>query len=511
MSGQQPKRRIFISYSHQPEDLAAFARALVKMLRRADFEVWMDEENIPGGQRIEHEIRAAIDRADVGLFLVTPRWLEADREWIRFEASLFARRQEKRRLVLLRETADDEELGPSLSPLKRIDWFSDAKIATYDQLIRDSKSLARFWEVYCGITGTPPGPREDWEQRGQDALRVGDRLAVSPQSPPSDATARPTSEDDDKIGVGKPIAAFSSDEWTWIVSNRNEWHALANDGRTQPIEPGVEFTSAIVTQANGLLVAGHDGRVGQLKGQRWNLYRHPSPVLCLASTANGDVVGTASGAVALLADEAGRSSIRTREPVMSIAPFDGGLLLIGSRGMFGRISWPAKSGEALKWIQLGDLGRAFSFYRAVESNQIGIAGASRVGVIDPESGSLVTCPRSINEGIRDVIFLGAQSWPYVVLTDAGSLLMVNASLTALRPVRLPLGATVSGCCSTSGGSALVWTTDGRLLEVEPEGRVDTIAEEGVKFAASPSGTATIHVIRWSVDQGSTVKTMRLPS
>src|SRR5580704_4557393 len=112
MTGQSPKRRIFISYSHEPKENAEFVRSLARQLSKAGFEVWLDEERIAAGEDIEAQIKSAIEAADVGLFVVTSRWLKRDRDWIRHEATLFGQRPGTRRLVLLREPAGDGDLGP---------------------------------------------------------------------------------------------------------------------------------------------------------------------------------------------------------------------------------------------------------------------------------------------------------------------------------------------------------------------------------------------------------------
>ena len=139
---------VFISYSRLPEENAEFVRQLAARLRAANFEVWLDEERISVADNIQEKIVEAISSADAALFVVNSRWLQTDRDFIQFEISLVGDQRAARRVVVLREPAGVKELGPYFCTLNRMEWYPD-----------DPQPDARFWEIYCGITGTPPGPR----------------------------------------------------------------------------------------------------------------------------------------------------------------------------------------------------------------------------------------------------------------------------------------------------------------------------------------------------------------
>jgi hypothetical protein len=164
---------VFISYSRLPEENAEFVRQLAARLRAANFEVWLDEERISVADNIQEKIVEAISNADAALFVVNSRWLQKDRDFIQFEVSLVGDQRAARRVVVLREPAGMKELGPYFCTLNRMEWFHD-----------DPQPDARFWEIYCGITGTPPGPRSEWEARGRN---------LSSQQP-APHTARPLAQ-----------------------------------------------------------------------------------------------------------------------------------------------------------------------------------------------------------------------------------------------------------------------------------------------------------------------------
>lgn len=180
------QQMVFISYSHQPPENADFVRELATRLRAANFDVWLDEEQISIADRIQEKIADAISRADAALFIVTSRWLQKDRDFIQFEVSLVGDQRAARRVVVLREAAGTKELGPYFCTLNQLEWFPD-----------DPQPDARFWEIYCGITGTAPGPRSAWEERGR-AL-----TASLPVPQPSHVFAAPVAP----TVVAPPVAA----------------------------------------------------------------------------------------------------------------------------------------------------------------------------------------------------------------------------------------------------------------------------------------------------------------
>jgi hypothetical protein len=502
----KPKLRIFVSYSHQPVENAEFVRALVARLDRSSFsseknegfDVWLDEERIAGAEDVQDTLRKAISTAEAALFVANSRWWERERTWIRHEVALLARRPGTRLLLLLRESAIDADLDHNFTPLKRLVWYPD-----------DPAPDARFWEVYCGLTGTPPGRRSEWEQRGQQVSleSAATSSGVAKTSAPESIETAPI-----KLNTnGKPVNAFLANDWAYLVTDQDEWVGVNAAGKLHPpIHSRGEFAAATITETDELLVAACDGTVARCAGTNWKILSQDSPVLCFASSASGDMAGTISGHILQVTGAGVSQALRVRDPVISIASCDGGLMVIGSRGEFGRAALPSAPGATLHWIASGDLGRPMDFFQAVDSAQVGVMGSTRIGVLEPSTGRLTLCPRSFDEGPRTVAFLGAQTWPYAVLTDAGSVTMVDAAVAATRPVRFPRGTVVRGCFSAVGrGSLLAWTQDGILYLISPEGIAEAIAEGGVVLAYTPAWGGIIDVVRWNPEQGCTVQSVRV--
>ena len=222
---------VFISYSRQPKENAEFVRELAAKLRAANFEVWLDEERISIADNIQEKIVEAISKADAALFIVNSRWLEQDRDFIRYEVSLVADQRAARRVVVLREPAETRELGPYFSTLNRLEWYPD-----------DPQPDARFWEIYCGITGTPPGPRSEWDGRGRGltAAQPGSQ-PVRANLPPAAPTPAPR--------VAAPPAAVIAQSHKAAKPLRV---ALLYKRNAQPDDHVLSLLE------NGLRAAGHD-------------------------------------------------------------------------------------------------------------------------------------------------------------------------------------------------------------------------------------------------------------
>ncbi|HXU32563.1 MAG TPA: toll/interleukin-1 receptor domain-containing protein [Thermoanaerobaculia bacterium] len=494
------RHQIFISYSRQPSENAEFVRDLAGRLRVAGFTVWLDVEQIPPGADVQAAATRAIEESEIGLFVITSRWFE--REWTQHEVRLFGEgNQSARRLVVLRETIDSRRLGrlgPYLSGLHRVIWLAD-----------EPQPDARFWEIYCGITGREPGPTDLRDQRGRE---VGCSPALSDplttESPVKKSLCIPLS------CAGRPIACVTGESWTFLVTDLDEWVGVAPDGKLYPpLARLASYSTAALNAAGELLVGMYESMIARLRGTHWEYLPQEAPVLCFGACVAGDLVGTAAGGVVLLdATTTTAAALRIRDPVMALARCEDNLLVLGSRGMFGRASWPVSHETPLQWIETGDLGRPVGLFRAVEYGEAGVYSATRVGVLDPGTGRMAVCPRSFYEGIRNVVFLGAGSQPYAIVTDGGGLFLVEASLRTVRAVRMPRSTFVCGCASSGAhGAAMVWTNEGDLYAISSEGAVDKIAGEGVALAYAPHLTSpAVHVVRWNATQGASLELVSVP-
>lgn len=496
--------QVFISYSHQPPENAAFVRDLAGWLRVAGFAVWLDEEQLPGASHVELELKKAVEESEVGLFIVTSRWIE--REWTQHEVRLFARRAESRRLVVLREDVDVGDLGPHLSGLTAVTWA-----------VGDNERDARLWEIYCGITNTPPGPREQWAQKVRSLPSGPWTLDGSgrPPDPVVPARAAANTQTGFRHGerlpltcTGQPVACVVGERWTFIVTDQEEWVGIAPDGELHPALTRLsDHTGAAFSANQELLVGICEPMVVRLRGQRWEYLPQEAPVLCFGNSPEGDIAGTTAGGLVALNASSSVPAFRIRDPVAALASFDDGLIVLGSRGIFGRLSWPITRESTLSWIDTDGLGRPVGFFKTIEFDHVGVYSATRIGVLDPSRDYINVCDHQIKEGIREVIFLGAGSRPYAVLTDEGGLLLVDAGLGSVRAVRFLRNSFVRGCCNPGPqGEAHAWTSEGELYSVSASGGVEAIAGDGVKLAYHPSSSSdTLHVVRWNPETGASVE------
>jgi hypothetical protein len=166
--------KVFISYAHTPGDTPV-AQYLAARLRDIGIDTWLDEAKLRGGDLLQPAIEKAIGESNAGLFIISPSWLE--REWTAFELDQFDRRDPRvvRRIPILRSNRKELSLPPPLVKMTCIPWLEE-----------DGDGDARFWQIYCALTDTEPGPSAEWTKRGQTVSKSSARIV-----PP--AVARPTS------------------------------------------------------------------------------------------------------------------------------------------------------------------------------------------------------------------------------------------------------------------------------------------------------------------------------
>jgi hypothetical protein len=167
--------QIFISYSHNDSD-TPLARYLTDRFRAIGIKVWQDESSQPANVSLEEDIEKAILESDHAIFLVSKLWLSS--RWTRLELDRFDRRDRSRvrRIPVFRLPPEQLMLPMQLIDLKGITWLE-----------ADPHHDARFWEVYCAVTDTDPGPAEAWGAKSRG-------LTKASVPPPIVQTAGPSLE-----------------------------------------------------------------------------------------------------------------------------------------------------------------------------------------------------------------------------------------------------------------------------------------------------------------------------
>ena len=256
------KPQVFVSYSREPRENFEFVRWLAGRLRDAGFDVPLDE-NDAAADDSGQAVQAGIRDARHALFVITRGWLERPRS--RIELDLFAGRppETHRRVAVRRESIDLRALGSRCQNLQVIPWLPD-----------EPEPEARFWEVYCVLSRTPPGAGEQWAEKG------------------SDLAARPACR-------SRPVLVRSARDWTFLLTDAGPCYRLDRGDRLElePL-PDLDGCSAAVVDAEGTLVVGlYDAMVATLRGEEWEYRATDAPVLSLAATPQGVVVGDSAGTV----------------------------------------------------------------------------------------------------------------------------------------------------------------------------------------------------------------------
>jgi len=167
-------RQVFISYAHTVPD-AALASYVAKRLKASGIGVWFDVESLPAGTPLEAGLEKGIAESDHGIFIVSKSWLPRDRDYTAYELDQFARRDQQgltvRRIPIFREPRAQLSIPPQLTRMAGFEWLDT-----------DRDLDARFWQLFCAVTGDALGDPDSWSEKGR-AL-VGRQAAPPPPPPP---------------------------------------------------------------------------------------------------------------------------------------------------------------------------------------------------------------------------------------------------------------------------------------------------------------------------------------
>jgi hypothetical protein len=311
--------------------------------------------------------------------------------------------------------------------------------------------------------------------------------------------------------AGRPLVGCSGEVWSYVGTDAEEWIGFAADGTLRPASARLLERSAVGVDGEGdLLVAMFDAMIAKLDGGSWRFARPEAAALCFGSHPGGEIAGLVSGALVALGVDQTNVLLRIRDPIVAIGSYSDGNVIVGSRGMFGRLRWPLEVGPTLEWIETPALGRPLDVFPALEADRIGLIARDRVGVLDPATGRTTVAPTLFDEGVRAVVLLGAHTMAYAVLTDAGSVFLLDSGLTTARRIALPAGTVAAGCVAGgSRGAAAVWTTGGDLLRIAQDGRVDRLIDGDVALAVTNDGAADIAAVRYRDGEGTTLERVAL--
>jgi len=147
---------VFVSYAHTDIE---FARQMVNWIRLSGFRVWFDEEQLVPGSRFRAGLQQGLRESQHLVTILTSSYTR--RPWTQRELDLFDLTAEHTDRRILAITIGQADLGPLDQVLlvhQRIPWQ------------RTDFEGNGFWLLYCGLTNQRPGPRSEWETKGQQLI-----------------------------------------------------------------------------------------------------------------------------------------------------------------------------------------------------------------------------------------------------------------------------------------------------------------------------------------------------
>src|SRR3982751_4975404 len=153
-SEQDIEHDVFISYAHEDYE---FVRMLRGWLEAAGFSVWLDEERMRGGRRLDEDIAEALQKSRQAIFILSESW--ANSKWGGWELGVFLEEpgKEGKGIPILRTPLRKKEIPVDLGGAFLLEWFEKNQIS----------DDACFWKLYCALRGWSPEGKDDWDQMGR--------------------------------------------------------------------------------------------------------------------------------------------------------------------------------------------------------------------------------------------------------------------------------------------------------------------------------------------------------
>ncbi len=130
MENKQPTHKLFLSYSHQDEELKnKLATHLAPLRRSGKIAVWQDRQILPGTEW-DAAIKAELAEADIILLLVSPDFIASDYIWMHEIAGAMERHERREAVVV-----------PII--VRPCDWH-DMPFAKVQALPRNAKPVTQY-------------------------------------------------------------------------------------------------------------------------------------------------------------------------------------------------------------------------------------------------------------------------------------------------------------------------------------------------------------------------------
>jgi hypothetical protein len=279
---------IFLSY---PSARRGFAEALKLALEAEQHEVFFDRDDLPAGESFHQAIRAAVQAADLFIFVVAPESLR-EGGYARAELALAQEHWPQpggHVLPVLLAPVDMAQLPPYLLAVTLLEPRGDAVAATLAAVVRLNRPAARRWALKAAVgVAVLVALAASWwvQQQRQHAAaelvrRVGEALAVAKLCTEGDP-AVPFAQLSELAGAADAPAAVKQAQEDCAM----HWLRLARPGPdrtfaqyTAPLKPVLVRALAVGPQGagavNGPRAADLRAHLGWADAMRWQDLHDP--------------------------------------------------------------------------------------------------------------------------------------------------------------------------------------------------------------------------------------------
>ncbi|WP_210489351.1 toll/interleukin-1 receptor domain-containing protein [Rufibacter aurantiacus] len=462
--------RIFISYSRKDLEWKERLENILRPLTRIDnrnFSIWTDSM-IGSGENWFEVIQNALDDAHVAILLVTSDFLNSEFVNEREIPKLLKRRQNEGVVII-----------PVI--VKQCLWENITWLSTIQCRPRSGRPLSSL-------------PEDDADKELVELAKEIISLSKGVSNKPAQSHRFVTEIEGcrGKIVFGTIVAdnlviGNEHNEWFWIDYQKSNSTKLSTLSA---------YSSCLQNNSTEIFLGLYDKKLAYSKNENWEFVPMPSSVLSLTKRENDVITADSAGMISVFNnDNLSVLPISIKEPILQVLALQNrGFVILGVSGKLWHLSQDSTSLKQCN-IPLDD--PAWQLAPALQEGFVLLMHTNQLTLLDVLS-NLVTAiiqplPLNSNDVFRKIIPSFNLEY-YGLLTDEGSFYLVPGNLRHPRLIDFSeSGTEVSDINPHADGGFWLWTTDGRLYLIEPNGTFKKFNLQQVQYAFSSPGKASFIV------------------
>ncbi len=488
--------RIFISYSHKDEEWKNRLESQLNVLKSKGLSTWTFRQ-IEAGKDWWKETEEELHNAEVAVLLISADFLNSGFIAEKEVPVLLERRLKEGLFVI--------PIIVRPCPWKEIEWLSRIQSRPKDSKALSVHNEAEIEETLSEIAIEILDILNKIDDPSIQTIKISDKVDKTPLVEDTKIkevqveAPKPHNEVNIKC-QGRPVQEWLTPKGIYLQTEENYWIYWIGQSETfySSFLLGAS-SSAVIDERNRLVVGLYEAMAARSEGDKWEYIPWNHPILSVARTGIGIVVGDSEGNIGFLETQRKTiPNIKVLEPVTDVININNEkLVILGAKGGLWITEWPFDRNPQMKPVDITDVEHVF---RLTESNSSGcvlLMGASRVAILDCETGKMRAVSCILEGGIRSVYTNYGRSGGCAILTDEGELYILSDDLKTVNRIKFTANeGRIAGIRSVPKGGFLSWTNEGNLYRVKENCAFNKMAAREVTLAFPDLNDEGIYIVRW---------------